>query len=308
MSKIYRKKKNINNNKYNNEYYNLEILDKYQPCVVENGLNTCYIDSLFVSLFYRDCEHLNYILENTPSRVEGFYLQELIKNKFVLPIQKNYSISSNIMNEIRNYSVICGWSKDGDITDQKDCIEFYSFLIDLFNVSPLEFEILEFKNNTLNNNTQKIILPFITLNPTKDDTVKNLLQYWINSKTYSPDENIINFYKLSNIPQFILLYINRFNNDVRNQYKIDIMKRIKFFGINDQTQNFIKWKIHAIICHTGNNMESGHYYCITTSYDKKWILFDNMIIPSFQQIDIDNEDIKEKIMSDVVILIYTLDE
>jgi hypothetical protein len=55
-------------------------------------------------------------------------------------------------------------------------------------------------------------------------------------------------------------------------------------------------------------MKSGHYYCITTTYDKKWILFDNMLIPSFQQIDLENEDIKEKIMLESVILIYTIDE
>jgi ubiquitin C-terminal hydrolase len=292
----------------NNKILYQSELDNYQPCVVENGLNTCYIDSLIVALFYKDVNYTNYILETMPKKLEGIYLQELIKNKLILPIQKNYSINSSIINEIRNYSVICGWSPDGDITDQKDCSEFYIFLMELFNISPLEFEILEFKNNTLTNNIQKLSYPFITLYPNKDDTIKNLIQYWINSKIYSPDENIMYCYKLTTIPQFILLHINRFNNDTRQQYKIDIMKRIKFFGINDQTQNFIKWKIHAIICHNGNNMKSGHYYCITTTYDKKWLLFDNMIIPSFQQIDLENEDIKEKIMLESVILIYTLDE
>ena len=278
------------------------------PCVVENGLNTCYIDSLFIGLFYKKTPYTNYILDNTPKKPDAYYLQELIKNKFINPIQRNYSISSNIINEIRNYSVICGWSQDGDITNQKDCSEFFIFLMELFNIPPLEFEIFQFKDNKLIDNNQKSLLPFIPLNPNKDDTIKNLLQCWINSKVYSPVHNILHCYKLSNIPQFIVLNINRFNNNGnRTNYKIDIMKRIKFFGINDQSQNYLKWKIHSIICHKGNTIHSGHYYTITTTYDKKWLLFDDMIVPSFEQIDLEDEDIIEKIMLEAVLLIYTLD-
>jgi hypothetical protein len=292
----------------------LHIKDNEQIfSVIEDGYNTSYIDSVLICLFYK--QDINFILEETPKKQEGFYLQELIKNKFVNPIQRNYSITSNIMNEIRNYSVICGWSSDGNITDNKDCTEYLCFLLDIFNSKPLQFEIFQIENNIIKDNPQIISTQYINLIPQKDDTIHNLLQYWINSKIFYPDENIIQCYKLVNIPQFIICHINRFDKNIRNNFKINIMKHIKFFNINDQTQKYIKWKIHGIICQKNNidlskkknNYEKGQYYSICTTYEKnQWILFDNKMIPSFKIIDLKDETIKEKIMTDVVIVIYKI--
>ena len=289
--------------------------------VIENGYNTCYIDSLLICMFYKN--DINNILESVPKKLEGYYLQELIKNKFINPIQRNYSISSNIINEIRNYSVICGWSPEGDITEQKDCTKYLCFLLDLFNCPQLQFEIFEIKNNIITNNTQILKMTYLDLTLHKDDSIKNLIQCWINSKIYSPDINIIHCYKLIDIPQFVICYINRFNTEFKNTYntefkntyKLDIMKRIKFFNINDLTQKYIKWKIYGIICHknnissNNNTLASGHYYTVFPSYNKyQWLLFDDNLIPSFQQIDLKNEDTKEKIMIDAIIVIYTIKE
>ena len=268
--------------------------------VVEDGYNTSYIDTVLVSLFYKN--DINYILEETPKKLEGFYLQELIKNKFVNPIHRNYSISSNVMNEIRNYSVICGWSNDGDITEQKNCKDYLCFLLDLFNSKGLELEIFQIENNIINDNTNIISLQYINLLLEKDDNIRNLLQCWINSKIFSPNENIIQCYKFIEIPQFIIFHINRIKSDC----KLDIMKYIKFFNINDQTQKYIKWKIHSIICET-NNTNLKHYYCVSTTYEKnKWILFNNKMIPSFKIIDLKDENIKENIMNDAIIIIYKI--
>jgi hypothetical protein len=52
----------------------------------------------------------------------------------------------------------------------------------------------------------------------------------------------------------------------------------------------------------------GHYYGLLTTNENNWLLFDDAYIPSIKKIDIDNDDIKEQIMSEVVILINTLDE
>ncbi len=280
------------------------------PCVVENGFNTCYIDSLLVSLFYKNNENLLNMLETTPIKPEGIYLQEIIKLKFVEAIQRNYSITSSTMNEIRNYSIICGWSQDGDIDGQKECSKFYKFIANLFNVQPIEFEILEIKDNILTNNSKKISLPYISLNLTRNDTIKNLLSYWITSELTQNNSlnNIYNCYKLINIPQFIIININRFDyQGKRNNFKLDIMKRIKFFGISDTSQNYLKWKLHSIICHRGENYNSGHYYSIITTNKKKYQLFDDNLIPSFQQIELEDTEIKEQLMLEAIMLIYILE-
>jgi ubiquitin C-terminal hydrolase len=279
------------------------------PCVVENGFNTCYIDSLLVSLFYKNNDNLLNILETTPIKPEAIYLQEIIKLKFVKAIQRNYSITSCTMNEIRNYSIICGWSQDGDIDGQKECYKFYNFIANLFNVQPIEFEILEIKDNILTNNLKKISLPYISLNLTRDDNIKNLLSNWINSELTNNNtvKHIYNCYKLINIPQFIIININRADyHGKRNNYKLDIMKRIKLFGISDTSQNYLKWKIHSIICHRGENYNSGHYYSIIAN-QKKWLLFDDNLIPSFQQIELEDTDIRDQIMLESVMLVYVLE-
>jgi len=287
---------------------NDNTIDNTIPLVVENGMNTCYIDALFVALFYKETPYTNFILETTPKNPTGYYLQELIKSKFVEPIRKHYSITSNIINEIRNYALICGWASDGNIDGQKDCSEFYTFMADLFNIPNLEFEILEIKNNTITNNTHKSILPFIPLSPDTNNTIRSLLIDWINTKIINNDIEINHCYKLTNIPQFIILNVNRFNyNGIRNNYKIDIMKRIKFFGNNDTSQNYLKWKIHSMVCHKGESYKSGHYYAITTTHCKKWLLFDDNLVPSFEQIDLEDDDIQNKIMFEAVLIIYTLD-
>ena len=37
------------------------------------------------------------------------------------------------------------------------------------------------------------------------------------------------------------------------------MKKIKFFNNNDTTQKCITWKIHAVICVSGNKLENKLY-------------------------------------------------
>jgi uncharacterized UBP type Zn finger protein len=282
------------------------------PIVIENGYNTCYIDALLVSLFYNKSENIDFMLECKPKKAEGFYLQELVKSKFVEPLRKQYSIGSNVMNEIRNYSIICGWTKETDVFGQKDCSEFYEFIADIFNVPNLEFEILEIKNNMLSDNVKKSALPFLPLYPTENTNIKKLMEKWINTKiTTDNNEFMMHCYKLSNIPQFVILNINRFNsNGIRNDYKVDIMYKIKFFGNNDTSQNYLKWKIHGIVCHRGSTMENGHYYSIVKTNDikqTKWLIFDDTMIPSFEQIDFDDVDICNKIMLEAVVVVYVLD-
>ncbi len=284
-------------------------MEEYQYLsVIENGYNTCYIDSLLVALFYKYNESLDSILYKEPNSPEGFYLQELIKVKFIDPVKRNFSIGSNIINEIRNYSIICGWSKDENITSQKKCIDFYNFISKLFNIEPLSFDILELKDGILNNTIKKNEFSYINLNLTNDnDNIRNLLINWIkNNITCNTSNSIIDCYKLNNIPSYIVININRFDEKGNcNKYNLDIMKRIKFFDINDNSQNYLKWKIHSVICYDGKNINNGHYYTLIYMGNNKWTIFDDTKIPSFNIYDIENCD-NTKIMKDACMVIYTL--
>jgi hypothetical protein len=236
-------------------------------------------------------------------------LQELIKIKFVEQIRKNYSIFSQSMNEIRNYSIICGWNTEGNIDEQQNCILYYNFLSEILQIKCIEFELFEFNNNMIASNINKIIYPYIQLDLTRDNDIRNLFINWLNSNIIIKNSSIIQCYKLINIPNFIVFSINRmqYMNMNKNKYKLDIMKKIKFFGINDSSQLSIKWKIHSIICHSGDNLRTGHYYTILNINKNNWILFDDLNIPSFKKIDLDDENIKDKIMEECVIIIYSLD-
>ena len=279
--------------------------------VVENGYNTCYIDSLLIALFYKNNISINEILENEPKMSEAYYLQELMKLKFVDQIRKNYSIFSQSMNEIRNYSIICGWNTEGNIDEQQNCIKYYNFISDLFKINPIKFELFEFNSNMYPENINNISIPFITLDLNRDNDIRNLFINWLNSNIIKKNSSVIQCYKLINIPEFIVFSINRYdtNDNIlkKNNHKIDIMKKIKFFNISDSTQTYIKWKIHSVICHTGKNLREGHYYTILNTNKSNWILFDDYLIPSFKRINMDDENIKDKIMSECVIVIYTLD-
>ena len=155
----------------------------------------------------------------------------------------------------------------------------------------------------------KISTNIITFEPTDNDTIRNLMITWINTNINTNINNRNNCYKLLNIPQFIILKINRFNpNGLKINHKIDIMKRIKFYGNNDTSQNYLKWKIHSMVCYNGYTNTDGKYYSIIITNDKKWLLFENNKVPSFKEINLLDSEIQNKIMNDVCLLIYVLEE
>lgn len=275
--------------------------------IVENGYNTSYIDSLLIALFYKNSS-INDILENEPLIPEVYYLQELIKFKFVNQIKKGYSIFSQSINEIRNYCIICGWNTKGNIDEQQSCIEYYNFLFDLFKIKPIEFELFEFDNNIFNNISNKIKLPFITLDLNRDNDIRNLFINWLNTNIIMKNSLTIQSYKLNNIPNFLIFSIDRFlKSETKNNYNLDIMKSIKFFNIGDSSQSYIKWNIYSIICLKGNTIKKGNYYSVFNINKKDWIIFDNTLIPSFKKIDIDDDKIKNNIIKECVMIIYVLD-
>lgn len=283
------------------------------PCVIENGINTCYIDSLLVALFYKS-SNIEDILEEDPKDPGSLYLQDLIKLKFVEPMRRHYIIGSDIVNMIRNYSVQNGWcNNEGDIFDQQDVSEFYNFLIDRCSANYIEFEKIKINDSMNDSNTTIEKLPFIPLHPNilePENSVKNLLTTWIDNTLLekNTESQYTCVYHLKECPSYIPICINRFTkNGEKIHTRVNIMKKIKLSGISDKIQENMKWRIHAIICYSGITSQNGHYYTILLTSDNRWLLFDDMMIPSFKQIDINDRTIGDRIMRECVMLFYTLE-
>lgn len=290
--------------------------------IVENGFNTCYIDSLLMSLFYTPSIIYNNMLECDPVNPEFLYLQEMIKTNFVEPLRKDTSIAitSDTINEIRNYSFINGWklSEPEELSEQQDVTEYFTFLLENFNNQTIHVErttITEgIRSNDDNGHLEK--LPFITLNVNEYDyetNIKNLLNTWFNDNTVDvrretiEDNNKIlkdikglNIYKICNVPYIVPLYINRFTSveSTKLLTKIDINKKIRL--IQD---SHLRWTIHSVICHTGNSLKEGHYYSILIT-NNKWLMFDDLSIPSLREIDMSDLELIDKIKRECVFLIY----
>lgn len=304
--------------------------------IIENGLNTCYIDSLLMALFYKPSTYLDSLLHSDPKNLNIIYLQEIIKNKFVDQVRKGGGVTADVMNEIRIYANVCGWltsntnesNKYDEIFEQQDVNEFYTFLLDATNVPKIEIQRQTIYEALEKNDISEIeSLPFINLTVPENKTeisIKELLNDWMNCNTVeNVKREIVNekgqkqkslvkglsIYKITNVPTFIGLSLNRFNNNVncRIETKIDIQKKIKLHHVSDNSDG-LKWKIHSIICHKGETPKNGHYYSVIFASDNTWLLFDDNSIPCLKEIEIKDIEISETIKKEIVFAIYCYDE
>lgn len=276
--------------------------DNHITSIVEDGFNTTYIDSLLIALFYNNNKYLLEILNLNPIKPAGIYLQELIKQKFVEPLQRNFSISSPTINEIRNYSIICGFETD-DITKEQNIMKYFKFIAELFNIDKIGFELEQIKDNSNLVNKNILSIGHLTFKPQTDTTIKNLMEKWIDDNIFKNNQyqsNLYNIYSLSDIPTYIIIDINRESDTDEIKTKIDIMKRIKFYN-SLHTQNYLKWNLQSIICNDKT------YYTIIYN-NKNSIMFNNKYFPSFTHININEDEIKDKIMSECIMLVYTLND
>ena len=282
--------------------------------IVENGFNTCYIDSLLMALFYKSSTYLESILHTYPKNFDVIYLQEIIKNKFVDQVRKYNSIMADVINEIRLYAHECGWLSDNELFEQQDVNEFYSFLLNTVNAPLIEIQRQTFSEELDNKNGigESETIPFINLivpDNCTEISIKTMLNNWMNNNEIKTDYyKCLNIYKIVNVPTFIALSLNRFNNNMqRIETKIDIQKRIKLHHIYDDHEGLI-WKIHAIICHKGLTPKTGHYYSVIFSSDNTILLFDDQSIPCLKDIKINDKEIAETIKREAIFVIYCYNE
>lgn len=303
------------------------------PFVVENGFNTCYMDSLFMALFYSPSNISLNMLDTDPTDPTFIYLQELIKTNFVEPVRKNHSISASTINEIRDYVFYNGWKSNipEEIIEQQDVSEFYVFLANKFKMPKIEIKRTTITEAIPSTNDTGAIekIPFIVLDlpenkEKKQDviTIKTLLNKWFNDNpidvkrdVYNNDKNTIltetvkglNIFKIVNVPGIVPLVINRFTNinSAKNESRVDIMQKIKL--LNNEEYDNLRWSIHSAICHTGNTIKSGHYYALI-NHANKWLLFDDKSVPSMNTVSMSDETLINKIQSECVFVIYKFDD
>lgn len=269
--------------------------------VVANGLNTSYIDSLIMALFYRST-HLQNVLTQYPENSKFLYLQELISHNFIDNVRHNYSIDKSIINEIRNYSLVCGWKDGCNITDLYNVVDYMKFIMNGFNFGDISLEIIEY-NQDENEKIRTINMNYFEVPITKDTNVKALLEKW-GDDCVRKNKNSVVCHRFKEIPLLIPIYFNRYTDGVICQ--IDIKKRIKFRKNNDVTQNKASWVIHSLICFS--NSGGGNYYSVINNGNDQWYLFSNDKIPSLIRIKISDSDISNKIKQECVVALYRLDD
>ena len=249
--------------------------------VVENGINTSYIDALLFSLFYNT--HCNDLLIELPENDDFGYLQDLILDNFIYPIRNGHTIKADIINEIRNYSHVCGWKKNKNILELFKVNDYFNFIID-----GLTKKIININVKINEKNIKSMTMNYINFDITKNTNIKKLLNKW-----YKPE------YSFNEIPFIIPIYLNRQNDMSYNYNKIDINKKIKF-----NNNNLNSWTIYSIICYA-KSTECDIYYSLIL-YNDMWYLFNNMNYPALIKIDITDSDIKFKIMQECVMIFYRL--
>lgn len=257
--------------------------------VVEDGFNTSYIDTLLVALFYTPSIYLDELLRVTPKDSRYIYLQEMIKTKFVDKLRKNLSIPSDTLNELRIYmKLFCDWKIE--LLSQQDITEFYRYIMVIMNAPTV--------NVVMEEGDSKEVLPFIDLVPPfqGEVTVKELISRWMGGKR-----------KVSNVPNFVGVYLNRFSEGGRNNVLVDINRKIKLSHVTDSVDG-LRWKIHSLICHQGDSLVTGHYYGLVAGSKDIWYIFDNRYIPSVREVNIKLPGIMERIKVDVIFAIYCYDE
>lgn len=269
--------------------------------IVANGLNTSYIDSLLMALFYKQ-SHLRSILNQYPDHCKFIYLQELINNNFIDNARHGYSVDSSIINEIRNYSIVCGWKDGSNITDLYSVVDYMKFIMGGIGFGQMDFEFVEC-DEIEGEKVKTISMNYIEMAIEENTDVKILLEKWHHQNTKSKNDNLsIICNKFKEIPLLIPIYFNRPQG---TSYQVDIKKRIKFKKNSDSTQNKTSWIIHSLICFS--NSGGGNYYSIIKADNDQWYMFSNDKLPSLIKIKISEPEIKNKLKQECMLAIYRLD-
>lgn len=273
---------------------------KQKDFIIENGHNTSYLNILFMSLFYSTDRIDKYLVNNVPKTIEGEYLYEIIKNKFINKVTNNMSVKSGDINYVRNISYMMGWLSNSDINilmSLHDIQKYYCFLTEKLELKKIE--VYQKQNRAPNNQMSSQLLknlPYININVT-NSMIDVKINDLVNSVICN-EENEENKMVIINTPLLLPLFINRPQN---NKTRVDIMKKIKIEG-KMVDYDGVRWKFLSVICKNSNN---GSYYGMTNKCGVP-IIFGESLVPSAMPIDINDQIIKNKLMEECVMVFYIL--
>ena len=292
--------------------------------IIENAVNTCYIDSLLMALFF-EITHLDELLSKNlkNTNVLTIYLQEYIKEKFVNVVRNEKSVLSDDIDMIRTLCFQLGWrnTSQDEYINQQDVNEFFVFLMEIFENEQITMSRYSVSENVYNESFdvgQEETIPFIPLSLPENQTmitVKELLHNWLydnisDLKSINIEENNtiiikgLNTYFINNSPQLLCLSINRFNNQgTRIMTNVIIQKKISPY--NKEPLNVNKWEFQSAICHRGLTNKSGHYYTLLSKNDK-WYIFDDLEVPCMREVYMDDITVTNMLKKECVFLIYRL--
>lgn len=240
--------------------------------VIDDGYNTSYMSAIFVGLFCEKSIIEKIMLTNT-YQCEGHttYLQKLIKHKFVDSIRNNISVTSNVLNEIRNYAYLCGWKLSMpllDLMDSYNPTDFLFFLLDIFKIPLIEID----------NSPQHCI----TLDKL-DSNLTKMYNIWTQ------------YHTIDNIPPFLIFKIDR---DIIGNAPVDYMTKIKLFK-SEHLYGDIKWIFHCIICKASNNL----YYCVIMINEILYVWYEKQC-PNLFVLDLEDQNGITKIKTESICVIY----
>lgn len=283
------------------------------PFIVENAINTCYIDSVLMALFFKSTT-IDSVLNKDLKNTTAIYLQEYIKEKFVNAVRNGKSILMDDMEMIRVMCSHLGWKNDVEKDEyilQQDITEYYTFLMGIFEIEKITIQRKTEINNNLPALGEKEYLPFIPLslletniNIDTIDTIKNMLSRWqfnnlseINNKK----EPCLNSYVILNSPNVIGFSINRFNN-MGKRIKTSVIIQKKIYIAERNTE----YHFHSAICHSGETLNSGHYYSLLSGNSGIWYMFDDQKIPCIKEVKMDDPSITNMIKKECCFVFYRI--
>lgn len=276
-----------------------------------NVVNSCYIDTVLMALFYNNTpvsKYLDFDLKNdTLSEIQDYI-------KIMIGLARdNASIDPDMMQYFRNQLFEAGWCF-GDMEEfyeQQDVKELYTFLLDKLGIPTIKCRRVTFAEGLDSSSDWGGIeeIPYIPLSiPSREERpegidTKTLVDTWMNNNPSVVNReimeggvkkvekvNALNTYYIDNVPPVIALSVGRFPDHL-TRLDTDIFVKMKMMPFKNQklpdAERSVTWNISSIICHRQeivlkdpppgySPLKSGHYYALLVNQEtKKCHIFDD---------------------------------